>query len=131
MDIDAIWKPEYSVGHPEIDHQHKYLFELWIMLDSLKNQQDNRRSLEQALLSLFDYVEVHFSNEEKYLAAHPEIEQHKQIHADFIAQSNTFMEEFRNQTLDLQTVVDFLFHWLIEHIVKTDRRYFAEIQTKD
>ena len=130
MDISAIWKPEYSVGHPDIDRQHKYLFELWIMLDSMKNQPDNRRSLEQALLSLFDYVEVHFSNEEEYLQAHPEIEQHKKIHAAFIARTNTFMEEFRNRTLDIQTVIDFLLEWLINHIVETDRRYFAEIQAK-
>ena len=128
MDITTIWKPEYSVGHPEIDRQHKYLFELWIMLDSMKNQQDNRLSLEQALLSLFDYVEIHFNNEEKYLAPHPEIKQHQTIHADFIAQTNTFMEDFHNETLDLHTVVDFLRDWLIEHIVETDVRYFKELE---
>ena len=130
MDIATIWKPEYSVGHPEIDRQHKYLFELWIMLDSMKNQQDNRLSLEQALLSLFDYVEIHFSNEEEYLATHPEIERHKDIHADFLAQTNTFMEDFHNETLDLHTVVDFLRDWLIEHIVETDGRYFKELAQK-
>lgn len=27
MDIIATWKPEYSVGHEDIDAQHKYLFE--------------------------------------------------------------------------------------------------------
>ncbi len=130
MDIATIWKPEYSVGHPEIDRQHKYLFELWIMLDSMKNQQDNRLSLEQALLSLFDYVEIHFSNEEEFLATHPEIDQHKTIHADFLAQTNTFMEDFHNETLDLHTVVDFLRDWLIEHIVETDGRYFKELAQK-
>jgi hemerythrin len=127
MDITAIWKSEYSVGHPEIDHQHRYLFELWTMLDSIKNQQDNRLSLEQALLSLFDYVEIHFENEEKHLAAHPEIETHQKIHADFIKQAKTFMEEFHNESLDIHTVIDFLLDWLIHHIVETDIRYFKEI----
>ena len=130
MDITTIWKPEYSVGHPEIDRQHKYLFELWIMLDSMKNQRENRLSLEQALLSLFDYVEIHFNNEEEYLATHPEIKQHQTIHADFIAQTKTFMEDFHNETLDLHTVVDFLHDWLIEHIVETDVRYFKELAQK-
>jgi len=130
MDITAIWKPEYSVGHQEIDAQHKYLFELWLMLDSVKDQQDNKRSLEQALLSLFDYVEVHFANEEKYLQVHPDFDRHRQIHADFIAQSQTFMEQFRQDTLDIHTVVDFLRSWLIEHIVETDIRYFREIAKK-
>jgi len=127
MDISSIWKPEYCVGHPEIDRQHKYLFELWIMLDSMKNQRENKRSLEQALLSLFDYVELHFDNEEEYLAAHPKIEQHREIHADFIKQTNTFMKDFHNETLDLHTVVEFLLDWLVHHIVETDIRYFKEI----
>jgi len=130
MDITTIWKPEYSVGHPEIDRQHKYLFELWIMLDSMKNQRENRLSLEQALLSLFDYVEIHFNNEEEYLATHPEIKQHQTIHADFIAQTKTFMEDFHNERLDLHTVVDFLHDWLIKHIVETDVRYFKELAQK-
>ncbi|HEB68004.1 MAG TPA: bacteriohemerythrin [Desulfobulbus sp.] len=128
MDITAIWKPEYSVGHQEIDAQHKYLFELWLMLDSIKDQEDNHLSLEQALLSLFDYVEVHFANEEQYLQPHPEFKQHQQIHADFIAQCTTFMEQFGRDALDTHTVVDYLRNWLIEHIVETDIRYFRELK---
>ncbi len=130
MDITAIWKPEYSVGHQEIDEQHRYLFELWIMLDSMKNQSDNKLSLEQALLSLFDYVEIHFSNEENYLQAHPTIEEHKKIHADFIGQTKLFMEQFSAEKLDIHTVVDFLLDWITHHIVKTDVRYFKELKQK-
>jgi len=127
MDITAIWKPEYSVGHRKIDAQHKYLFELWIMLDSIKDQPNNRLSLEQALLSLVDYVEIHFADEEKYLQAHPEFDRHRRIHAAFLAQCTTFTEQFQKESLDTHTVVDFLRSWLIEHIVETDIRYFKEI----
>lgn len=128
MDITELWKPEYSVGHKEIDEQHRYLFELWILLDSVKDQENNTRSLEQALLSLFDYVELHFGKEEKYLQDHPEIEQHRKVHADFIAQCETFMRQFRQSTLDTRAVVDYLSTWLIEHIVQMDRRYFRELE---
>ncbi len=127
MDINALWKPEYSVGNEKIDSQHRYLFELWILLDSIKDQEANRLSLQQALLSLFDYVEIHFGDEEQILAAHPDIETHKAIHADFIQQSKSFMDEFQQDTLDIHEVTDFLRHWLIEHIVETDIRYFKEI----
>ncbi len=128
MDITTIWKPEYSVGHPEIDRQHQYLFELWVMLDSMKNQSDNRLSLEQALLSLFDYVEIHFGNEEEILASHPTIREHKKIHAEFVGQTKQFMDDFHKNNLDLHTVVDFLLDWLIHHILETDSRYFKELQ---
>lgn len=128
MDITAIWKPEYSVGHEEIDAQHKYLFELWILLNSIKDQKDNRRSLMQALLSLFDYVQIHFETEEKYLRKHPEFDKHRKIHAEFITQTQTFMDQFQKETLDTQTVVDYLKNWLINHIVKTDVKYFREVE---
>jgi hemerythrin-like metal-binding protein len=128
MDITAIWKPEYSVGHKEIDDQHKYLFELWILLDSIKNQKDNRRSLAQALLSLFDYVGVHFENEEKYLKDHPQFDAHKKVHADFITQTQSFMDQFQKENLDTQSVVDYLRNWLIDHIVAMDIRYFNDLE---
>ena len=127
MDINALWKPEYSVGNEKIDGQHKYLFELWIMLDSIKNQEANRLSLEQALLSLFDYVEIHFADEEKILAEHPDIDSHKTIHAEFLDQTQLFMKEFQKNELDIHEVINFLRHWLTEHIVETDVRYFREI----
>ncbi len=127
MDINVLWKPEYSVGNEKIDGQHKYLFELLIMLDSIKNQEANRLSLEQALLSLFDYVEIHFGDEEKILAGHPDIDSHKTIHAEFIDQTQLFMKEFQKDELDIHEVIDFLRHWLIEHIVETDIRYFKDI----
>jgi len=127
MDITAIWKPEYSVGHPEIDTQHKYLFELWILLASITKQPENRRSLEQALLSLYDYVEIHFQREEELLAAHPDIEKHKEIHAAFVEQVQSFMDQFRAGTLESPVVVEYLKEWLIDHIVETDIRYFRAL----
>jgi len=127
MTIKTLWKPEYSVGNEKIDEQHKYLFELWIMLDSIKEQQANRLSLQQALLSLFDYVEIHFADEETILAGHPEIGSHQAIHAEFLAQAQAFMKEFEKDELDIHAVTEFLRHWLIEHIVETDIRYFRDL----
>jgi len=127
MDITAIWKAEYSVGHQEIDRQHKYLFELWLLIDSIKDQPENERSLEQALLSLFDYIDLHFNAEEKILRRHPKFAQHRRIHVDFINQTKVFMEQFREKSLDTHSVVDYLRSWLIEHIVNTDIRYFKEL----
>jgi hemerythrin len=40
------------------------------------------------------------------------------------------MEEFHKENLDIHTVVDFLFDWLIHHIVETDVRYFKELEQK-
>ena len=128
MDITTIWKPEYSVGHDDIDAQHKYLFELWILLNSIKDQKENRKSLMQALLSLFDYVKIHFTREEEYLRKHPEYEDHRKVHAEFINRTQEFVDQFQKDSLDTEVVVDYLKDWLINHIVETDIRYFRELE---
>ena len=128
MDIEVLWKPEYSVGQAEIDRQHRYLFELWGMLDSVKGLSENRRSKEQALMALFDYIEIHFRDEEQYLQAHPEFAAHRKIHKDFVKQTRVFLEEFHLDELNLNKVVDYLCGWLLHHIVETDGRYFRELR---
>jgi len=37
------------------------------------------------------------------------------------------MLKFQNNSLDIHEVIDFLRNWLIDHIVKTDIRYFKEM----
>ncbi|BCO07970.1 hypothetical protein GF1_03460 [Desulfolithobacter dissulfuricans] len=128
MDIIEIWKPEYVVGVEEIDQQHRYLFELWVLLDNIRNQPESSLSLKQALLSLLDYVEIHFSTEEKYLQHHPELEAHRRLHKAFIDKTREFSARFEAGTLDIGQVADYLYNWLCEHIVGTDIPYFLELK---
>lgn len=126
---DIVWKPEYSVGHREIDTQHKYLFELCRSLAAICKIAENRLSMEQALLSLLDYVDFHFSDEEKYYRDHPEFELHRDIHQQFINQAKDFETRFHKHELDPEEVVTFLYKWLVDHIIGIDRRFFQEIET--
>ncbi|WP_456385370.1 bacteriohemerythrin [Desulfolithobacter sp.] len=128
MDIIEIWKPEYIIGIEEIDRQHKYLFELFILLDNIRTQPDNQLSLQQALISLQDYVEIHFSSEEKYLRHHPDFEAHRRLHESFIEKAGEFSASFEAGTLDLEQVVEYLNKWLRDHILGVDIPYFKELK---
>ncbi len=125
--IDTIWKPEYSVGVEEIDAQHRYLFELWLMLDSIRDQEDNQRSRRQAILSLLDYIDLHFTTEEGYYREHPRFAEHQGLHRAFVDRIHAFEQEMDEERLDLQAMADFLRDWLIDHIVNTDIRYFNDM----
>ena len=130
MDTQAItWKPEYSVGHSEIDQQHQYLFELCRSFAVISTMSENRLSMEQALLALLDYVDLHFDSEEKYYRHHPEYENHHQMHQEFIAKAREFEARFRSHDLEPAEVLNFLTQWLVNHIVHTDIRFFNDIQS--
>ncbi len=126
--IDTVWKPEYSVGVEEIDAQHRYLFELWLMLDSIRDQEENRRSRRQVILSLLDYVDLHFSTEEGYYRDHPRYAEHRALHRAFVDRIRAFEQEMEEDRLNLQAMADFLRDWLIDHIVNTDIRYFNDMK---
>ncbi len=128
MDGKTIWKPEYSVGVAEIDAQHRYLFELWQMLDSIKEEQGNLRSRRQALVSLLDYIDLHFTTEEACYREHPRYEEHRRIHRAFVDRVHEFERDMEEDHLDMPAMVDFLRDWLIDHIVNTDIRYFNDMK---
>ena len=125
---DTIWQPEYSVGVPEIDAQHRYLFELWQMLDSIREQKENKRSRRQAILSLLDYIDLHFTTEEPYYREHPRFADHQRLHREFIDRVRQFEHDMENDRLDMAAMADFLRDWLIDHILHTDIRYFREMR---
>ncbi len=127
-DTETIWKPEYSVGVAEIDAQHRYLFELWHLLDSIKGQKQNRNSCRQAMLSLLDYIDLHFTTEEPYYREHPRFTDHQQVHREFVRRVREFEQDLENDRLDIQAMTDFLRTWLIDHIVNTDIRYFKDME---
>lgn len=127
-DIDTVWKPEYSVGVEEIDAQHRYLFELWLMLDSIKDEEENLRSRQQLMLSLRDYIDLHFSTEEACYREHPRYADHRQLHRAFVDRIDAFAREMEDGRLDLHAMADFLHDWLIDHIVHTDIRFFNEMR---
>lgn len=127
-EAETIWKPEYSVGVDEIDAQHRYLFELWQMLVSIRDQEGNRRSRRQAILSLLDYIDLHFTTEEAYYREHPRFADHQRIHREFVARVQGFEQDLENDRLDMHAMVDFLRDWLIDHIVHTDIRFFNDMR---
>ena len=63
--MDALtWKPEYEIGAPQIDEQHRQLVHLANDLYRIVENGSDNRSLLRAFEALINYTENHFREEE-------------------------------------------------------------------
>lgn len=119
------WQNAYSLGIPEIDEQHKTLFEL---INKLWDALVKRSSIESQLLvieGLEHYTIAHFAAEETLMRVikYPKLDAHKQTHDKFvqrIAEEKTRLLAGNGLSLD---VLYFLKDWLVNHILVDDQDY--------
>lgn len=71
MDIQFTWTPAMSVGDEKLDQQHQHLLEqVNSLLDAIAGGQNNLIVIEQVLKFLDQYIQEHFTDEEKYMQEH-------------------------------------------------------------
>lgn len=119
------WNQNYSLGMPELDAQHKMLFDLINQLwRGIVANADNPAQL-KVIEQLEHYTLTHFSAEEDFLQAieFPGQEAHQQAHAAFtrrIAEEKQAILAGAKVSLDL---LHFLNDWLVNHIQGEDLAY--------
>jgi hemerythrin len=120
------WSPEFSVGVPALDAQHRKMIDT---LNGLLAQPDaDLRSaiLLDTLTRLTQYAGEHFKDEERLMeaAGYPGIEQHKQKHMEF---REKMVECCLAARLGVDSVprqlVQFLVDWLNHHVLQEDLKY--------
>ena len=127
------WQPEYSVGYPDIDNQHKKLFELADELHRAMTSGKGKDVLGKTLSDLIAYTKGHFATEERLMQAHhyPDYAKHKAEHDALTARVVGFQKEFEaNRTALTVGLLQFLKDWLSHHIGETDRKIAAYLKTR-
>jgi len=128
------WTPALAVGHELIDSQHQELFRRFGALVSALSQSD-RAAVGQLFDFLGEYVVVHFSEEEKLMAAtgYPAHAIHRAAHERFIRDYADLKRLYEAAgpsaavTVKTQTWV---FDWLKAHISGTDIRFAEWLRTR-
>lgn len=124
------WQDKFSCSIPEIDKQHRKLFEIGSRIyetATLNDDCDHYDELMQTLDELVEYTKYHFSYEEKLLQKcnYPDYPTHKIEHDFFIKKVQKIagkdLEENQNQTL--MEIVKFVADWIAGHILDTDMKY--------
>ena len=120
------WSSEIAVGLSDVDEQHRWLVDRINQLHSeLSEDAPCSNAIADVLEELMDYTMNHFIMEEELFERHayPDIVAHKGQHNKFtstIMNALTDHEDGKNVSHD---VLEFLKHWLIEHIMRTDKVY--------
>jgi len=128
MDIRVnSWSPSIEFGIPEIDDQHRELFEL---AATFRGQCDEIRVM-KSLAILCDYAKVHLRDEEELLTriGYPDIEAHRQSHSDFRRMLRHLLQDARSLTLDqvADRVEALINGWFYNHILHVDTQYIPMV----
>lgn len=120
------WKPEFSVGEPTLDADHRDIIEL---LNGIHDQLGARRSkaaFTDHLVKLYGSASKHFAREEAIMQAHNYSNDYVQHYADHQRLLNeiTFMmyEQQYGSTKDSGAMAEWVLHWFYEHHTTHDAR---------
>jgi hemerythrin len=129
------WDEKYSLGISNIDEQHKHLFDIVSKIYSLQESKDVKNNIKAILLELFDYIKVHFKDEEKFMASihYPELAHHHELHQQLSKAVSAILTD--PSRLDvIQTKMRIIAKQaLIDHILEEDikfQQFYLEMQKK-
>jgi hemerythrin len=118
------WISAYSVGIPEIDEQHKQLFECIDRLENAKDERQRELAVYFVMDELTDYARIHFAVEEivMRLFDYPGLKAHAAEHRDFELRLKALGKVELNHDVHAEAG-SFLRGWLTQHIMISDKRY--------
>lgn len=129
-----VWRDQLNVGSPEIDSDHKKLVGFVNELHDAVTTSQSEKVVGRILLNLIEYTHYHFAREEKAMLAanFPDYKRHKEIHQALTRKVLVFAQSYlRTPTKEVkQELIDFLAAWLVDHIIKEDRKLAAYLQGK-
>jgi hemerythrin-like metal-binding protein len=125
------WSDRYSVCNTHLDSQHQELFRIVNTLHEAILERRSRDHLGELFEVLGKYTELHFSAEEAHMRRinHPDLTKHQAHHKHFIDAIGDLRSKHQkgDGTVGVE-VIDFLTHWLIDHIMGWDRKYIQDSQ---
>lgn len=125
------WKPEYSVNEAVLDGHHRQLF---TVLNSVYENVMNSTELDSVIPKieeLTEYTTHHFSTEEAYMKEQgfPEITAHIAKHREFSHTIEALRARYHDNDLDVaKDLIIVLGEWLLQHVIKEDRKYAKQME---
>ncbi len=116
------WSLEYSVGIKQVDEEHKMLFKL---ISDIGKAMNGKVTQIEILKSMVEYSKKHFASEEKLMKKiyYPRLDYHIQLHRYFENEIIKYLNQVKKgEELDLPQIKEFLEKWLVNHILKEDKK---------
>lgn len=121
------WTPAFSVDIKIVDAQHQKLFGYINTLYDALVERKEREILTQLFNDLEVYTQTHFKFEEAYFDKFHYLgkDAHVLQHTEFIKKLALMKKQIREDSQDVEDLLDFLVNWLIHHIKGTDHGYIV------
>lgn len=124
------WNESYSVHVRMCDAQHQKLIEIINQLADAMQVGKGAAVIRETLAQLLRYTQVHFAQEEELMkrAGYPNLAAHQQLHRKLVADIQKFHQDLeQGGRTNIVAVLDFLKHWLVDHIQKNDKAYSGHL----
>lgn len=133
-----VWDDKFSIGIPVIDEQHKklvlltndYYQAVMATRGDFESKVQLKETVTAALKTCVDYVQTHFTAEEKLMQAaqYPGYKAHKQQHNEFSTKVLETARDFHElKFTDALNFAKFLYDWVLSHIAHEDKLYVNTI----
>lgn len=128
MSVGFVWNDSYSVGHPDIDGQHKRLFEL----ENGLPESPGDSQLKRAVLDLYKHTREQFKAEEALMRqiGYPKSEDHRGMHGGLIVRLNELSARPFDDDSSVLEFKKFVYSWIIDHNLTHDRDVFRFAQER-
>jgi hemerythrin len=131
-----VWTPALAIGVPEIDAQHKTLFERAGRFEAAVKAHEHSYRLEDLFAYLVDYARVHFAAEERFMreVGYPGLAEQVHEHAEFRRRLLSLVPQWESEDDSpamLAALVGFLDSWLVDHVTRSDRRIADYVRTRE
>jgi hemerythrin len=119
--VFIIWKPEYNLGIPIIDEQHRGIVTTINSLYFGIQNHNVEDMLSSIIDMMYDYTRIHFSIEEKFLEMInlPNVAKHHELHSELLRRLNKAGKDSLTHG-DPHAFMDFLKQWWVNHICNED-----------
>ena len=114
----------FLLGLPDMDEQHRYLYELFDRLEPAPAVTD-AAATRKLLTALEQYILYHFACEEHLMRMYqfPHFAPHKADHESAEDKLGQFLHDFEHHRLNPARLRLFLTGWLMEHSQSSDAQY--------
>lgn len=124
------WKPEFSVGNAEVDHEHRELIDLINRVHAGIRDGADRDRLTAGLGEIYAQIAAHFALEEKIMraAGYADFRTHKKDHESLLDQIADIIDSVEiGNALDEQALSSRLNRWFTEHFRTHDAKLHRQL----
>lgn len=128
------WRPEFSVGDPAVDHEHRELIQLVNTAATAIQSDSSVVEVDKAFGDLLRGISAHFAHEERQMqaASYDQSEIHKEDHEHLIDALRDIMDaDLHDSDRSAEHLVQLLGDWFTGHFSVHDARLHNKLGQHD